>query len=476
MSKTALLPAFLVSFLLFLDDKYNPTTLVFPTFLHTLGVRKATTTHLYLFAKNRVQTRNPQGIAAVRLQSWDDPARTQDDDEITVYGVNSGQNVVIYNTSMNSIGIYGLYEKGERALNAPTAITAHADGEVYLADTGNDRIVHFVNPKRELQFVCAIGRQGKIPGEFAGPRGVALTASKLLFVADTENHRVQVFRTDRLEKVWGEAGKHRGQLWRPSAIAATDSGEHWSYYKDNFAVVIDLEGKRLQKFSLDGRHLADKGVEEFADASAQLSYCAIDYYSNIYVTDLAHHCIHKFDRQLNYLCRYGRYGQGDKEFIEPRGIAIYKRFGQVLIAEKEAAQYYWVGTDIFELRISGHYGRSQDGQLPRRGPFLQVDYFLTEPSFVTLQVFDENGSPVGTPVESGFRFSGRQREIVNGRWQAFTLASSDASTAFHDTMLQAQEPVPRGKYAVRVKVAATYSSYKYFEKAVESEVDLRAAP
>lgn len=470
MNKVGLASAFLLSFSLLLDGKYDPTTIVFPSFLHTLGVRKATKTHLYLFVKNRVQVRDPQGIAAVRLHSWDDPARTQDDDEITVYGVNSGQNVVIYNTSMNSIGVYGLYEKGERALKGSTGITAHADGDVYLADTGNDRIVHFFNPKRELQFVRALGRRGKAPGEFTAPRGVALTAGKLLFVADTENHRVQVFRDDVLQQSWGEAGRNGSQLWRPEGIAATDISEPWSYYKDSFVVVVDLDGKRLQKFSLDGRYIAGKRVEEFDAPSADLNYCAIDYYSNIYVTDTATHCLHKFDRQLNYLCRYGRYGEGDKEFIEPRGIAIYKRFGQVLIVEKEAAQYYWVGTDIFDVRASSYYASS-----PASGPLLQVDYFLTEPSFVTLQIVDEDGAVLGTPVENGFRSSGQQREILNGRWQAVASTFSDVGSAFTQG-LPPQPPVRSGKYGVRIRIAATYSSYRYFEKTVESRLELGASP
>lgn len=475
MKRIALSPALFLSLSLLFSDKYDPTTLVFPSFLHTLGVRKATKTHLYLFVGNRVQVNDPQGIAAVRLQSWEDPTRTQDDDEITVYGVNSGQSVVIYNTSMNSIGVYGLYEKGEQALKAPMGIAAHGDGEVYLADTGNDRVVHFFNPKRELQFVRAIGRRGQAPGEFVAPQGVTLSASKLLFVADTENNRVQMFRDDILEKVWGGAGTNPGQLRRPSGIAATDSTEYWSYYKDNFVVVVDLDGKRLQKFSLDGRYLSGKRVEEFANQSAQLNYCAIDYYSNIYVSDLANHCIHKFDRQLNYLCRYGRRGDGDKEFIEPRGIAIYKRFGQVLIAEKEAAQYYWVGTDIFDLRAGRHLSTAfgdRHGTPPLMGrPLLQVDYFLTEPSYVTLQVLDDHGTVVATALDKAFRHSGQQHEMVTGQWRALTPIVLGDKSVFPEAALSVAPPVPPGKYTVRLIIEATYSSYKYFEKTVESQVD-----
>jgi sugar lactone lactonase YvrE len=447
--------------LFFQGEKYDPTTLVFPSFLHTLGVRKATTTHLYLFVGNRVKVNDPQGIAAVRLQSWEDPSRTKDDDEIVVYGVNAGQNVVIYNTSMNSIAVYGLYEKGERALKTPTGIAAHGDGEVYLADTGNNRIVQFFNPQRELQFVRSMGRKGNSPGEFMGPRGVALTASKMLFVADTENHRVQRFREGKLEKVWGTSGTNPGQLFRPAGIAATDSSDSWSYYKDNFVVVVDRDGKRLQKFSLDGRYLTSKNAETFANSTTRLDYCAIDYFGNVYVTDIGDHCIHKFDRHLNYLCSFGRYGEGDKEFIEPRGMAIYKRFGQVLIVEKKAVQYYWVGTDILDFRASRH---------PRL-PLLQIDYFLTEPSYVTLQILNDRNAVLATSLDKAFRDSGKQREILDGHWQNSVPVANGATLSVSDAALMSAPPVASGRYTVRLTISATYSSYKYFEKTVESQVD-----
>ncbi|MDZ7263924.1 MAG: hypothetical protein ONB16_05025, partial [candidate division KSB1 bacterium] len=76
------------------SKRYDPTTLVFPSFLHTYGIRKATRLHLALFTQNKVQFDDPQGLAVVRLQAWEDTTTTKDDDEVTVYGVNSGQHCI----------------------------------------------------------------------------------------------------------------------------------------------------------------------------------------------------------------------------------------------------------------------------------------------------------------------------------------------------------------------------------------------
>ena len=98
-------------------NKYDPTTLVFPTFLHTYGIRKATRFHLFLFTQNKVKFNDPQGLAVVRLDSWEDTTTTGDDDEVTVYGVNSWQNNIIYsNWKHNSLLLILL----SRAINART--------------------------------------------------------------------------------------------------------------------------------------------------------------------------------------------------------------------------------------------------------------------------------------------------------------------------------------------------------------------
>ncbi|MDZ7318834.1 MAG: NHL repeat-containing protein, partial [candidate division KSB1 bacterium] len=327
------------------SKRYDPTTLVFPSFLHTYGIRKATRLHLALFTQNKVQFDDPQGLAVVRLQAWEDTTTTKDDDEVTVYGVNSGQHCIIFNTSMKSIGIYGLKETGEQRLSRPRGIAANAKGDVYVADTGNHRLVHLFNPGHGLLFKQSVGQRGAAKGQFDGPRGVALDSQGRVYVTDHGNHRVQVFAADlKFLYSWGEAGHKAGQLLAPDGIAVTDRKEFWSYYREDFVVVIDGNHDRIQQFDLQGRWLKQITAAEFGHPNCFLAYITLDYYNNIYVTDTKNHCVHKFDHQLNYLTSYGRYGDGDKEFIEPRGITNYRRFGQMFVAEKWGAQYFWIGT------------------------------------------------------------------------------------------------------------------------------------
>ncbi len=436
------------------DTTYDPTTLVYPAFLHTMGIRKATKTHLAIYTKNKVKVHDPQGIAVVRLKSWDNPNDAKDDDEVTGYGVNSGENMIVYNTSMTALGFYGLNEKGGRALKNPRGVAANEIGDVYVADTGNHRIVRFKNLARSLTFVKGIGGLGAAPGFFNAPEGVALDSRGHVYVSDTGNHRIQVLRADDvLDRWFGKQGVNDGELWRPSGITVTDGDERWSYYKDEFLAVIDLDHTRIQKFTLDGKFQQAIRLKDFGFSSGRLAYLATDYYSNIWVTDTANHCLHKFDRDLNYLTTFGRKGSGDKEFMEPRGIAIYKRFGQVFVAEKESAQYFWVGVDIFNFETSWR---------PKLG-VLQIDFFLTEPAYLTLSLIQPGAErPLEVFAKKQY-FSGNQKIYLDANFESGFLSELENSVA---------KKFDEGKYTVKLKVEPTYSSYKYFFKEVSSEISI----
>lgn len=438
-------------------NKYDPTTLVFPTFLHTYGIRKATRFHLFLFTQNKVKFNDPQGLAVVRLDSWEDTTTTGDDDEVTVYGVNSGQNNIIYNKSMKSLGIYGLDEKGIQRLNRPHGIAANKNGEVYVADTGNHRIVKLLNPGHDLIFQKSVGEKGSASSQFNEPHGIALDSQGILYVTDSGNNRVQVFTADlQFKAQLGEPGQKPGQLSFPDAIAVVDKNEQWNYYREEFVVVIDLDHSRIQQFTPGGRYIRGITASEFGYSDCYLAYIALDYYNNIYVTDTKNHCIHKFDHRLGYLTSYGRYGNDDKEFIEPRGITLFRRFGQVFVAEKWGAQYYWIGTDCFDFSVSNPSGRNM----------AQFNYFLTEPSFITTDILDTKQRLITRLWKKQFKRSGKQQDYWNGRIWIVDDSVFVKENYKKSPLYQKLEFLPPGKYIVKYKIEPTYSSYRYFDKII----------
>lgn len=97
-------------------------------------------------------------------------------------------------------------------------------GNVYVADTGNNRIQMFkprVANRDQYEAYTAWGIGGDGEGEFNQPCGIAVFGAHV-YVADRDNHRIQKFEpvdgTSRLNaqsaRRHGKPGHHRGRRRR----------------------------------------------------------------------------------------------------------------------------------------------------------------------------------------------------------------------------------------------------------------------
>src|SRR5207248_1887940 len=79
-------------------------------------------------------------------------------------------------------------------LDLPQSVAVDPWGYIYVADTNNHRVQKF---SASGGFIAALGKDQGIPGsgngEFIFPYGVAVDASGNVYVADGGNHRIQKF-------------------------------------------------------------------------------------------------------------------------------------------------------------------------------------------------------------------------------------------------------------------------------------------
>jgi DNA-binding beta-propeller fold protein YncE len=72
----------------------------------------------------------------------------------------------------------------------PQGVAADKDGNIYVVDTGNNRIQKFT---RDGTFLAQWGTLGGGDGQFYNPYGIAVDGSGYVYVTDNSNHRVQKF-------------------------------------------------------------------------------------------------------------------------------------------------------------------------------------------------------------------------------------------------------------------------------------------
>ena len=78
---------------------------------------------------------------------------------------------------------------GNGKSDLPWGIAAEpSTGDLYVTEAGNDRVQKF---NAEGGFIAAFGSAGQGSGELSLPKGVAVSASGQIYIADTGNNRVE---------------------------------------------------------------------------------------------------------------------------------------------------------------------------------------------------------------------------------------------------------------------------------------------
>jgi tetratricopeptide (TPR) repeat protein len=147
------------------------------------------------------------------------------------------------------------------------------------------------------------------------PRGIAIDFSGYVFVADSGNHRIVKFDSNgNFITKWGSKGKDDGQFINPQGIAIDSAGDVY---------VTDDYNHRIVKFDSNGNFITKWGSFGIDDGQfINPQGIAIDSAGDVYVTDDNNHRIQKFDSNGNFITKWGSEGKDDGQFINPQGIAI----------------------------------------------------------------------------------------------------------------------------------------------------------
>ena len=406
------------------------TSLVRPPFEHTLGYYRATPYEVKMMFGKVLAFKDPRGLACCKLEAENTP-KNRRDDRLTVYCTNSMGSQIIYNKALTTVKTYGRFGQGRGEFWLPGGIAASPEGDVYVADVENNRIVRLKNDIDSMRWIGTIGAFGCDSSEFSEPWGVTIGNNNQVWVTDKGNNRIQIFD----EK--GSFIKQLRNFNAPTAISMITKEDKWNYYHNEFVVVIDNKDQRIRKLGLDGNIIAGaQAIPGFKDVD--FTGCAIDYYGNVWVTDKKNSCIHKFDRSLRYLDSF------QDKFKEPAGITIGRRYGQVFILSKEAIDYYWVG-------INAAIGGCYPGVFDPREKGVTVSLTVSERARIKATIYNS------------------QNEVIRDLIPNLTLEPFEHNISW-DAKDNKGGLVQPGTYRIEIIAEPTYSSRGSFKRKLETEV------
>jgi hypothetical protein len=181
-------------------------------------------------------------------------------------------------------------EKGQ--FDSPHGIAPDSKGNIFVADTNNGRIEKF-SPAGVL--ITSLGIKGTGYGQLGEPNGIAIDRDGNIYVADASNHRVQKLAPDgTLIEEW--KGPDPG-FYGPRRIAIGP---------DDSIYVVDQGRTRIVKFSPDGQILATWGTKGNGDGQFDdHTSVAVDPTTNkVYVADPRNKRIQVFDSNGKFLSKW----------------------------------------------------------------------------------------------------------------------------------------------------------------------------
>ncbi len=209
---------------------------------------------------------------------------------------------------------------GDGQFQEPWGIAVAEDGRVYVADTWNHRIQVFDVDGSFLNKWGTYGQSDSASGLLYGPRDVAVDAAGRVFVTDTGNKRIMVYDQDgKYLDQWGQGGVGPSEFEEPVGIDVDGEGDIY---------VADSWNQRVQVFDRDLSFLREWPVEAwYGESVVNKPYLVVEDRDGtsavrVYITDPEGYLVTVFGGEGDLLATFGGYGYDETSFSLPTGIDV----------------------------------------------------------------------------------------------------------------------------------------------------------
>jgi DNA-binding beta-propeller fold protein YncE len=226
--------------------------------------------------------------------------------------------IQLYLCTDRYIGMWHYPDAREGQFMSIAGVAVGPNGHSYIVDDGRHRVQFFspgsTSGDAQGLFLGQWGSQGSERGEFESPQGVAVGGDGAVYVADTLNHRIQVFGPiGKFLRSWGSRGTGNGQFNSPASIAVTG----------NRVYVADAKNSRIQYFDLSGSYLGQWPVPP-SDLGQPSNPWDIEILpdGSLAVIDTSNCRVLEFTAEGALTRAFGSCGSAAGQMLAPKGLAV----------------------------------------------------------------------------------------------------------------------------------------------------------
>ncbi len=319
-----------------------------------------------------------------------------------------------------TIGVADVPGSDNNHLYSPIGIATNATGHVYVADKNNHRVQVYNNAK---VYQYTIG-ESAVPGidnaHLNFTSGVAVNGTGYVYITDTNNHRVQVFNKTGIYQytigTTGVSGSGPGQFNYPFGVAVNSTGDVYISESNNHRVQV-FNNASIYKYTFGG---PGSGDGKFNGPGG----IAVNGTGHVYVADIQNSRVQVFDKAGIYQYSFGGYGSGNGLFNDPSGVAINstgyvyvvdKMNRRVQVFDKAGIYQYTIGT--------GSGGTGNDRFNFPEGIALNSTghLYVADTDYDRVQVYNN-----GTPLSLTIAINGGAAD-TNNTLVTLTLTAHDAT-------------------------------------------------
>lgn len=271
---------------------------------------------------NKVILSAPEDIP---LNMPSDVATGQDGNIYVLDGVNN--RVVVYDVEGKFSFQFGSTGDKLGQLSFPLGIATDPDGKVYVADSGNHRFQIFESNGKPLDAVSLPFEQS---GALPDPTDVVVDPNReRLYVTDNDNHHVLVYNlaNRRFQSIWGSPGQNQLQFRFPFLMDISHQG---------YLFIVEPINTRVQMLNPDGKFVNFIGGWGIKPGQLFRPKGVAIYQDKVFVTDSYLGSIKVFNMSGSFLAVLADMAGVPIEFITPTGITIDAKRKRLYVVELKA--------------------------------------------------------------------------------------------------------------------------------------------